>query len=90
MSHFALDESAEKGGVEDDGESEDDEEASDEGEHDEPEPEEDVDLLVDGVDGQHAEGVVCLARMTGQVKDQELSESGILFLHQKDVLQSEL
>ena len=65
MSNFPLDESAEKGGVEDDGESEDDKEAGDEGKHDEPEPEEDVDLLVNGVDGQHAEGVVCLARMAG-------------------------
>ena len=65
MSNFPLNESAEKGGVEDDGESEDDEEAGDEGKHDEPEPEEDVDLLVNGVDGQHAEGVVCLARMAG-------------------------
>ena len=55
-----LDQVAQEGSVEDDGEPEDEEEAGDEGEEEQPEPEEDVDLLVDDVDGQQAECVVGL------------------------------
>ena len=44
----------------DDDESVDDDEETEDGECDEPEPEEDVDLLVDDVEGQDAEGVVLL------------------------------
>ena len=47
-------------GVADNGESEDDKETGDESEEEQPEPEEDVDLLVDDVDGQQAECVVGL------------------------------
>ncbi len=37
------------------------------GQEDEPEPQEDVDLLVDDVEGQHAHGVVLLDRAGGTV-----------------------
>ena len=57
----------------------DDEEAKD-GERDEPEPEEDVDLLVDDVEGQDAEGVVLLHLAGGS----ELVE-GALCHPRKDV-----
>ena len=41
--------------------------AGDDGEDDEPEPEEDVDLLVDDVHAQHAEGVETLDRTGASV-----------------------
>ena len=57
---FPLDQVAQEGCVEDDGEPEDEEEAGDEGEEEEPEPEEDIDLLIDHIDWQHAQGIVGL------------------------------
>merc|ERR1719391_593400 len=47
---FPLDQVAQEGCVEDNGEPEDEEEAGDEGEEEEPEPEEDIDLLIDHID----------------------------------------
>ena len=46
MPQFPLDQVAQDGGVEDDGEPEDEEEAGDDGEEEGPEPEEDIDLLI--------------------------------------------
>ena len=40
------------------------------GQDDEPEPQEDVDLLVHDVDGQHADGVVDLQRAGGAVLEE--------------------
>ena len=60
MPQFPLDQVAQEGGVEDDGEPEDEEEAGDEGEEEDPEPEEDIDLLIDHIDWQHAQGIVGL------------------------------
>ena len=45
-------------GPEDDGDTVEEEDASDGGDYNEPEPEEDVDLLVDDVEGQNAETVM--------------------------------
>ena len=46
----------------DDGADVDEVQDGDDGQEDEPEPEEDEDLLVDDVGGEHAEGVVLLER----------------------------
>lgn len=46
----------------DDDEAVDEPEGGDGGEADQPEPDEDVNLLVDDVDGEHTHGVVCLDR----------------------------
>ena len=46
----------------DDGADVDEVQNGDDGQEDEPEPEEDEDLLVDDVGGEHAEGVVLLQR----------------------------
>ena len=60
MSQFPLDQIAQKWCVEDDGEPEDDKEGGDDGEEEKPEPEEDVNLLVDHIYRQHAQGIVVL------------------------------
>ena len=47
-------------GSEEDSDAVDEEDAGDGGDDDEPEPEEDVDLLIDDVEGQHAQAVMSL------------------------------
>ena len=47
-------------GSEEDSYAVDEEDAGDGGDDDEPEPEEDVDLLIDDVEGQHAQAVMSL------------------------------
>ena len=47
-------------GSEEDSDAVDEEDAGDGGDDDEPEPEEDVDLLVNDVEGQHAQAVMSL------------------------------
>ena len=47
-------------GSEEDSDAVDEEDAGDGGDDDEPEPEEDVDLLIDDVEGQHAQAVMPL------------------------------
>ena len=51
--------------AEDDGDAVEEEDAGDGGDHDEPEPEEDVDLLVDDVQRQDTESVMSLSGAAG-------------------------
>ena len=65
-------------GSEEDSDAVDEEDAGDGGDDDEPEPEEDVDLLVDDVEGQHAQAVMPLCGPAGA----ELVEAALCHLRE--------
>ena len=59
----------------------DEEDAGDGGHNDEPEPEEDVDLLVNDVEGQHAQAVMSLRRPTRpELVEAALGHLGIIII----------
>lgn len=62
VTELPLDDDAEEGGTGGESESEDDEATGDESEKEEPEPNENKCLLVDDIDGKHAEGVMGLGK----------------------------